>query len=309
MACFTKTVVRIGVITALAGGAAVLLAGPHRVGAIMHQAKSTVGQAIDRQIEDPVALRAQIRRLEAQYPQKIAEVRGDLNDVQGQIAQLQRELAVSQKVIELASADLGRLDAGIEQARVTRGEHPGAVVRIAYDASNRAIALDEAYGKRSQIEQTRQLYTERVSELSVELDYLGRQEEQLGDLLSKLENERAEFQTQLVQLDSQIASMERNERLIRRLEERQSTIDRLSRFEAHSLDQVKQRIARIRAEQQSRLESIAGQEQAKDYLGEAQYLLDQEAQFEAFENSPGVRFNAEPKVIEIDPDAFGTHND
>ena len=75
MGCIGKTVVRTGVIVALVGGTAAVIAGPHRVGAAFHQTQSHINQVIDEHIDDPIALRSQIKRLEAEYPKKIAQVR------------------------------------------------------------------------------------------------------------------------------------------------------------------------------------------------------------------------------------------
>ena len=75
MATVCKTVVRGVVITALAGGVLVAVAGPHRVHAMFDQARGNITQVIDNNIDDPVILRGQIKKLEAQYPKKIAEVR------------------------------------------------------------------------------------------------------------------------------------------------------------------------------------------------------------------------------------------
>ena len=95
MGCIGKTVVRGVVITALAGGVLVAVAGPHRVGALVQQTRGNIVSVIDDNIDDPVLLRAQIKKLEAQYPGKIAEVRSDLSEVQTQIAQLDRELKIA----------------------------------------------------------------------------------------------------------------------------------------------------------------------------------------------------------------------
>ena len=104
MGCIGKTVVRAGVITALVGGAAVVIAGPDRVHAILHQARHSVNGAIDSKISDPVALRAQLRSLESQYPYRIEEVKGDLAELDAQMTQLRRELEVSKLSASMADA-------------------------------------------------------------------------------------------------------------------------------------------------------------------------------------------------------------
>ncbi|MDF1869862.1 MAG: hypothetical protein P1U30_05680 [Phycisphaerales bacterium] len=304
--CFGKTIVRGVVITALAGGVLVAVAGPHRVGAMVHQTRANFVSVIDENIEDPIMLRAQIKNLEAQYPQKIAEVRSDLTEVQTQIAQLDRELQVATKVVSLAAMDLETVSDQLTQARYTQESNPGAIVRVSLN--NRAVDLDDAYAKRNQIQNTRDMYAARATDLSTDLGYLNDQEQQLADLLERLESERSEFQAKLFQLDAQIDTIARNERLIDMMEDRQDTIDAHSNFQANSLDQLNGRLSGIRTEQRARLEAIAGRDSDKNYVDEAEFLIDQEGLVTEYENSQKslspsqVRgFTIDPQVIEIAP--------
>jgi len=300
--CTGKTIVRGVVITALAGGVLVAVAGPHRVHAMFDQARSNITQVIDNNIEDPVLLRAQIKKLAAQYPRKIAEVRADLSEVRAQIDQLDRELKVARKVVNLASIDLETVDAQISRARVTQSENPGAIVRIAFD--DRSLDLDDAYARRQRIDQTRELYTTRATDLSTDLEYLTDQEAQLAGLLERLETERAEFQAKITQLDAQIDTIARNERMIAMMEDRQKTIDAHASFRAHSLDQLNGRLATIRAEQRARLEAIASRDSDRDYVDEAEFLIDHRAR--ETRDDTGRGFAPAPEggrgVIEITPD-------
>ena len=304
--CFGKTIVRGVVITALAGGVLVAVAGPHRVGAMVHQTRANFVSVIDENIEDPIMLRAQIKNLEAQYPQKIAEVRSDLTEVQTQIAQLDRELQVATKVVSLAAMDLETVSDQLTQARYTQESNPGAIVRVSLN--NRAVDLDDAYAKRNQIQNTRDMYAARATDLSTDLGHLNDQEQQLSDLLERLESERSEFQAKLFQLDAQIDTIARNERLIDMMEDRQDTIDAHSNFQANSLDQLNGRLSSIRTEQRARLEAIAGRDSDKNYVDEAEFLIDQEGLVTEYENSQKslspsqVRgFTIDPQVIEIAP--------
>lgn len=299
MGSIGKTVVRGVVITTLAGGVLVAVAGPQRVGAMLSQTQNGIHAAIDSNIEDPILLRSQIRQLEQAYPVKIAEVRSDLSEVRTQIAQLDRERQVAGKVVQLAAMDLEAFDAQLEEARVTQSANPGAIVRVSFD--NRAVDLDDAYARRQQIEQTRDLYQSRQQDLATDLGYLADQELQLADLLAKLETERSEFQAKLFQLDAQIDTIARNERMITMMEDRQETIDEHSRYQAHSVDQLNGRLSQIRNEQRSRLESIARKDRGRDYVNEAEFLIERDGAAEA---GPTIESSTAPapRVIEIGPE-------
>ncbi|MEZ6244235.1 MAG: hypothetical protein R3B57_14465 [Phycisphaerales bacterium] len=299
MAGVTKTVVRVGLLAALAGGALIVVAGPEGAHALFNQARANVGGVINSVVDDPIALRAQLKNLEAEYPKKIADVRTDLGELQGQIAEMERELAVSQKVVELAGADLSRLDGTLTEARSVQAENPGALIRVVYN--DRPMGLEDAYGKRTHIQQTRDIHQTRVTELTTDLGYLHQQEDQLGELLTKLETERSEFQTQLFQLDAQIDSVARNDRMITMMEKRQATIDEHSRFEAHSLDQIRNRLKSKLDMQRQELASIAVRDRQTNYEDTARYLLDQQNQDQTPSVSPApVRgFTIQPHVIEV----------
>ncbi len=297
MGCIGKTVVRGVVITALAGGVLVAVAGPQRVGVLLDQTRSNVVGVIDSNIDDPILLRAQIKKLEAQYPGKISEVRSDLAEVQTQIAQLEREQQIAQKVVALAGGDLEVVDGQIAQARVTQSANPGAIVRISFN--NKPVDLEDAYEKRQQIEQTKNLYASRAQDLHADLGYLRDQEAQLADLHERLTTEQSEFQAKLFQLDAQIDTIARNDRLIDMMEDRQATIDEHSRFQANSLDQLNTRLSNIRTEQRSRLESIARKDRDTDYTQEAEYLIDQQGRVQDSQDAPQLQLN--PTVIEITP--------
>ncbi len=299
MGCIGKTVVRGVVITALAGGVLVAVAGPQRAQAMFNQTRGGLIGVIDDNIDDPILLRAQVKKLEAQYPGKIAEVRSDLSEVQTQIAQLEREMQIATKVVALAGNDLGVVDSQIAQARLTQSANPNAIVRISFN--NKAVDLDKAYAKRQQIEQTQNLYATRAQDLSVDLGYLKDQETQLADLLDRLVAEQSEFQAKLFQLDAQIDTIARNDRLIEMMEDRQDTIDAHSRFQANSLDQLNTRLSNIRTEQRARLEAIASRDHSRNYVDEAQYLIDQEGRVQSLDHEP-LEFNIEPTIIEITPE-------
>eukprot|EP01025_Chloroclados_australasicus_P037418 TRINITY_DN38200_c0_g1_i2.p3 TRINITY_DN38200_c0_g1~~TRINITY_DN38200_c0_g1_i2.p3 ORF type:complete len:168 (-),score=32.23 TRINITY_DN38200_c0_g1_i2:44-547(-) len=119
---FVKTIIRVGVIGTLVGGGLIAVAGPERVGAALTQARDTVNDTIDRNIDDPVKMRAQLRKLESQYPERITRVRQDLATLDTQTAEYERELAVAERVVELAQADLEAMHGLFDRAEHARAQ-------------------------------------------------------------------------------------------------------------------------------------------------------------------------------------------
>jgi len=298
MGFVTKTAVRLVVIGGLVGGVGFIAAQTPRGRALMHQVHTSITQRIDAAIDDPIAIRGQLRELEAQYPERIAEVRGDLAELQQQTDALEREFRVSERVVELASADLNQLKALISRGREAQAEDGFRVVRVRFERES--LDLKSAYARASAINQFRDAHAARIGDIGRDLNLLDLQESRLVELLTQLETEQAEFQTQLWQLDRQVDAIARNDRMIALLEKRQKSIDRYDRYSAESLDQVQGKIAKTLAEQEGRLTALATASTSRSYEEQAKHELDLMIRTSRSFNAPV--FEIEPDVFEIGPE-------
>jgi chromosome segregation ATPase len=299
----SKVLVRSLVIAAAVGGTGLLIAGPERVGAVTTQARNSINSAIDKQIGDPVALRAQLRSLMEQYPAKIADVRGDLAELQAQSSQLKRDLEVSQRVVALANNDFGQMQTMIARAEAAQGSVNGAVVQVVFD--NQPLNLEEAYGKANHITEVREAYTARVTDIERDMGYLGQQETRLTELLGQLEREQTEFQGQVLQLDRQIDAIARNDRMIDVMQKREATIAEHSRYKAHSLDQLQTRLADLRAKQEAQLNSLGKSQSQANYESRAKFELDARSRYQSTVNKPAGEIRVRQPVIQITPENAG----
>lgn len=296
-----KTVTRVVVIGGLATGTAVLVAGPQRVSALFSQAHNAITSKIDSVIDDPVALRQQLRELESAYPSRIGDVRGELVEVRDQIAELEREKGISEKVVGLASADLAQIQPLLEEAQAQRSASPMRMINVRFDG--RSIPLEDAYTKATQISNTVNAYTQRAEQAGRNLTFLHDQEARLGELLTKLETERAELQSKLWLLNGEIEMISRNEKLIDMTQARQDAIEKYERYDAVSLDQVTSRINKIRSEQEARLQSLSAHDGQTDYEDRARTMLESEATARTlFEKSTMPAPTTAPAAIEIGPE-------
>ena len=305
---FLKPVIWISVAGTLATGTAFAVMGPSRAHALLSSMQGKINASIDSQIDDPVALRQQLRELEAQYPGRIAEVKGDLAELQSQIGQLGRERTVSLRVVELAQADLGQMKALLAKAQTAQNGSTGSIVRVRF--GEEAMNMDQAYAKANQISQLQSSYASKAADLDANLAVLQQQEVRLTQILNQLESERAEFQTQLWQLDRQVDAIARNDRMIEMLEKRQESFAKYDRYgEVASPDHVKGRIAHILAEQEARLNDLSLASNQNDYERQAEAdLARQELNYQTrigadllSSDYPVIEF--QPDVIEITPDS------
>jgi hypothetical protein len=295
----TKTVVRAGVITALVGGAAVVIAGPERMCAVVTQTRHSVNKTIDKSISDPVALRAQLRTLEAQYPYRIEEVQGDLADLEQQMTLLRRDMESSRLAASMADEDLSQMHDVLTKAQDAKDQGLAQVVKVRF-GEERPVSLEQATSKATRVMQVRDAFIAKAGDIERDLGYLEQQHERLSDLLTQLKTEQTEFQTQLFSLDRQVDAIARNDRMITIMSKRQDTIENHSRYRAASLDQITGRLADIRARQESKLQSFTQTSEVKNYENAAKYLLDSKASQRPLKPKS---IEISPSVIEIGPDS------
>lgn len=262
---FKKTL-KIGVVTAglvaVASMGAYAVAGKDRTNAVVHDLHGKVMEKIDAAIDDPSAMRAQLREMEKEYPERIAQVRSDLAEIQHEIRQLERESAISSRVVALADQDLERLETQLA-SQVPSGNELVAIRSVKLD--DHVYSVDRARVRLNQIKNTRLAHANRSADAKHDLMYLEKQEGRLAELQTKLEGERAEFQTQISGLSRQIDAIARNDRLIKLLDKRNRTIDECSRYESISLDQITGRLASIKSRQEAELDLLANTEEQSDY--------------------------------------------
>ena len=267
MISFFIKAVKIGMCTAclvgLAGVAAFAVVGQERTHAVVSEVHGNLLDAIDGKIEDPSALRAQLREMEKEYPKRIAQIHSDLAEIRAEIRGLQRTQAVSERVVALADEDLGNMQVQMA-SQITAGD--GQVIPVrAVMIEDRVYSPRRAKARLNQIQNTRLAYANRAADAKHDLLYLEKQAVRLEELLTKLEGERTEFQTQIMTLSREIDSIARNDRLINLLEKRNRTISECSRYESVSLDQITGRLASIRSRQEAELDLLSNEEQEGDY--------------------------------------------
>jgi DNA repair exonuclease SbcCD ATPase subunit len=273
MAGITRTFIRVSVIGGLLVGGAVVIAGPHRVGALAQQMRGTIVSVIDSQIDDPIAMRGQLRDLEAKYPKRISQVRSHLAEISEQLRQINRDAVISDRVVEMAHADYNELRDLIARAESADLEFGGAkLVAIAFKSSEYDIT--EAYTRANSIADTATVYANRYTDLERDKNSLERDQQQLENLLGKLESEHAQFRAQIAQLDGQIDSIARKQKMVKIMEERQTRIDELSRYEVASLDQFKANLAKRQAELEGKLDTYSRAEGTNDYVERARFEID-----------------------------------
>jgi chromosome segregation ATPase len=257
------------VLLGMAGAGAYALMGKHRTRAVVNEIQDNLLESIDAHLDNPSLMRSQLRELEREYPERIAQVQGDLAEIRSEIRQLEQEVAVSERVVTLAERDLERLGTQVaSQVPTTAGAQ---LVSVRLDGE--VYSPDSAHTQIQRVRATRTAYAGRATDARRDLGYLEKQAVRMEELLAKLRGEQTEFRAQVVGLNRQIDAIGRNDRLLELLEKRNKTIEECSRYEATSLDQITARLDQIKGKQEAALDLFASEESATDYEEEARQQL------------------------------------
>lgn len=255
MCCIGKSLFRTALIGGLVLGGSTLVLGPQRMMAGATQIRNTLVCWVDDNVDDPVIIRQQLQKLQAEYPAKIRDVRQSLSEVDGEIAALSRDNGVATKVITMAKTDLETLAGLVDQANVHLASSTNRPVVVKFQG--RHLSVDQAYTTASRIKQTAENYHARLSANERDLTLLSTQRQRLADQLSKLENEYSNFQAHLWQIERQINAIERNEELIEMMEEREVAITENDSWRIETLDGLSHRLAAIQQEHEAVLETLS----------------------------------------------------
>lgn len=269
--CMTKGLFRLALIGGLAAGGATILLGPERIAAGFAQLRSHAQGAVDRLVDDPVALRRQLQSLSEQYPKKIATIRGELAEVDRQVTQLEHDREVAYRVVANTTSDMDVLKELM--ARAGEASSNGRPVVVVFDA--RRLDATDAQREFRRISRIRAEYQERVETTQHHLGYLTQQRTRLGSMLEKLETEFTTFEQQMYALDRKIDAIARNERLVEMIKERESA---LAGFDTHyksaTLNQLEGKLAEWQARVDAEFEALERRNFGKDYEEAARWELD-----------------------------------
>jgi chromosome segregation ATPase len=303
MACFTRCIIRWGLIGGLALGGATLLVGPERVASGFHQVRFHAQGVVDDFVENPLALRRQLEKLAEDYPDRIAEVQGEIAEVQHQISMIEHDVEVADRVVAMTSDDLRVLKTLVAQAEAKQAS---TARTVAFRFEGVRMDVEQAYTEAGRINHVRQTYQNRLGHDSQQLQFLGEQKARLVEILDSLETDFATYQAQLWQLDRQIDAIERNERLIELTKRQQETLASYDKFaEVGNLRQLEAKLAELRTVQEAQLQALSKHGIKDDYLKRAETDMGfAEIDFDPFYDLDEDTYEEDAEEAASDPIAF-----
>jgi chromosome segregation ATPase len=271
MSFITRGILRWGLIGGLALVGVSLLIGPERVAVGLSQIRMKAQNLVDSAMDDPVALRRQLERLAEQYPDRIAEVEGEIGEVEHQIALTEHDIEVARLVVANTTDDMQTLKTLIARAE----DQAASTARtVALRFQGVRFDIDEARQEGYRINNVRSNFQDRLAADEFQVNLLREQKDRLVEIHRKLESEYDTYLTQLHQLDREIDAIARNDRLIKLIEEQQATLKSYERFgDVENIHQLQSKLAELRTIQQAQLERLEKAGIRRDYEEEAKYQL------------------------------------
>ncbi len=267
----TRSIIRWGLIGGLALGGATLLLGPERVAGSFHQVRNHAQGMVDELVDNPVALRRQLEKLADQYPDRIAEVQGEIAEVSHQMNMIDHDVEVAQRVVAMTTDDLRDLKTLVAQAEAKQAS---GTRTVAFRFEGVRMDIEQAYTEAGRINHVRKTYDDRLAQDSQQLQFLGEQKARLVEILDSLESDFASYQAQLWQLDRQIDAIERNDRLIELTKKQQDTLESYDKFaDVGNLRQLESKLAELRTIQEAQLQTLSKKGVKDDYLKRAETEL------------------------------------
>jgi chromosome segregation ATPase len=257
-----KTIVRWTLIAGIAVGGVTILIGPGRVAAAFETFQDQAGTLVDQYIdvEEAKSLRAQLHTLAAVYPDRIAEIRGEIARIDSQIGQMAHDADVARRVVSMTESDLERLAGKVRQAEV------GGVRQVSLVKGDAGVDLEVAYKEGRRIQGIRSTYQERLVADQRQVELLHSQHDRLATLLEQVEREYSQYQAQVWQLDRQIDSIERNERLIALTESQHETLQQFQTpGDTETLRAIETRLAELHAVQEGTLQALGERGKQGEY--------------------------------------------
>lgn len=261
-----KGMLRWGLVSAAVFGGTTLLVGPDRVAAGFAQVRTTIAHVFEDFVDDPVALRRQLQGLADQYPDRIAEVRSEVAQIDVQLGQLEHDNEVAERVISLTTADLEEIRVAVTEAK----DASDVGRKVAIRRGSFRVGIEQAKSEARRIAGIRATYEDRTIGNEQQVAVLSNQRGRLTDILLQLEAEYGQFEEKLWQLDRQIDAIERNDRLITMTEEQQAILRDYEKLgKVGNLRQLEAKLEELRVTQEAQLQALEKHGVESNYEREA----------------------------------------
>ncbi len=275
---FTKTIVKVGLVGLVVGGAATAILGKHRVSQAFHAVKDGVCRSVDNIVPESQSLHADMEELKDEYPIRIAELEAMLREIDAEVFRQEESLQLWQNVVAIVDTDLEGLQPQLQAAAT-------GVSSISFRGGR--FSYRDAQRKGNELVEVRSDYERKIRSGQQSLDLLRGESDAVRTELGKLRFEYQEFIDRYHQLQREIDMLKTTDKLIELAERRKRLygIDNSDRLA--NLASIEKQIEQRRSEQMEKMKAYSSNTLSKDYETRARFQKRAEASIEdSFELQP-----------------------
>jgi len=247
----------------------VAVVGVTRVKTAYMSVREHLRENVDELVDSRVALRHEVKKLQREYPKRIADLRVQLSELERDQIACQRDRRVAQEVVTLAEADVELL-----RERIAAGEavaREGAFVSVEFRSE--LLDRDQAVARASRIAETASSYRAQLGDLTAENEMLSAERARLQAELAATEAEYRTFQAEVGSLMREIESVKRKEKLVALAERKKRDNEDLFQDQASALGRVREMIERRRIQLDERLKAARALPGGNEYEAKARLRL------------------------------------
>ena len=266
---FFGRMTRWGVIGALGLIGLIAVVGPTRLKTAYWSARDHLRSNVDGIVDTKIALQHEIRKLQEEYPERIADLRCQLKEIDRDLSACSEDVLLCQEVVALCESDITVLNAKLTATDADADGIGSDVVEFRSERLGRAEALTRA----GRIAETAASYRDRLTDLTAEQGLLRDERARLRAELAEMEREFREFQTEVGTISREIDSLKRKEKMVEVAERRRKETDDIFADRASGLSVVKDKIERRKIELDERLRALRGVRSGNEYEARARLRL------------------------------------
>jgi chromosome segregation ATPase len=266
---FMGRMTRWGVIGALGLAGLIAVVGLTRVKTAWWSVRDHLRSNVDELVDTRVALQHEVRKLQEEYPERIADLRCQVKEIDRDLTACTEDVNLCQEVVALCESDITVLNAKLQVADSDADGLGPDLVEFRSEKLGRAEALTRA----GRIAETASSYRARLEDLTAEQQILRDERSRLRAELADMEREFTEFQTDAGTISREIDSLKRKEKLVKVAERRQEETDDIFSDRASGLIVVKEKIERRKIQLDERLRALGGIRTGNEYEARARLRL------------------------------------
>lgn len=268
---FVRRIFKWTIVSGLVVFGLVSIVGATRVKTAWWSVRDHLRANVDELVDTRIALQHEIRKLQKAYPQRIADLRYQVREIERDLTDCEKDRRICEEVVALCESDADVLQRKLLAAEA-EGDEVGLVpVRVEFRAEQ--LQRSDALHRAARITETAVTYRGRLIDLESEKELLAEERVRIRAELAELESEYRQFKAEIGSMNREIDALKRKEKLVDLAKRRQHEQDDLFSDRASALQVVRDRIEKKKIELEETLRGYRSFRSGNEYEARARLRL------------------------------------